>query len=120
MARLLTHPEGHMLLQLNPPVPLLTPKGTGLAHFLVDYGPEFDLHWTVFLDDSGECWTFANREIRAQKNITLGRTHVPPPTARIPAERTNDSGASPRWNGHAVVANGHANAAGHSANEPSL
>ena len=83
-----------MLLQLNPPIPLLTPKGAGLAHFLVDYGPEFDLHWTVFLDDSGECWTFGNREIRAQKNITLGRSFVLPPRLRANPN-------SPAVNGHA-------------------
>lgn len=62
-----------MLLQLNPPIPLMTPKGYGIAHFLTDYGPEFDLMWTVFLHESGECWTFANPEVRATKNITLGR-----------------------------------------------
>lgn len=76
-----------MLLQLDPPLPLLTPKGPGLAHFLLDYGPEFDIHWTVFLDDSGECWTFNNREIRAQKNLTLGRNQVTPPAAAAPDAR---------------------------------
>ena len=70
-----------MLLQLNPPIPLLTPKGPGIAHFVIDYGPESDLHWTVFLDASGECWTFSNRHIRAQKNVTLGRPLVQPPAA---------------------------------------
>jgi hypothetical protein len=72
-----------MIVQLNPPIPLLTPKGSGLAHLLIDYGPEFDLHWTVFLDNSGECWTFRNRDVRAAKNLTLGRTEVklPEPAA---------------------------------------
>lgn len=68
------------MLQLNPPLPVLTPKGPGVAHFLIDYGPEFDLYWTVFLDANGECWTFANRAIRACKNITLGRLNVEPPS----------------------------------------
>lgn len=65
-----------MILQLDPPIPLNTPKGPGIAHFVIDYGAEFNLMWTVFLDDSGECWTFDNREVRACKNITLGRKHV--------------------------------------------
>ena len=65
-----------MILQLDPPIPLNTPKGPGIAHFVVDYGAEFNLMWTVFLDDNGECWTFDNREVRACKNITLGRKHV--------------------------------------------
>lgn len=64
------------MLQLNPPLPLKTPKGDGLAHFLLDYGPESDLYWTVFIAATGEIWTFANREVRADKNITLGRTRV--------------------------------------------
>ena len=77
-----------MIVQLNPPLPLDTPKGSGIAHFLIDYGAEFDLYWTVFLDDSGECWTFSNREIRAQKNQTMGR----PQTS--PAEPVSPNGAS--------------------------
>ncbi len=59
--------------QLNPPIPLNTPKGPGLAWFLLDYGPEYDLMWTVAIDETGEIWTYSNREVRAQKNITLGR-----------------------------------------------
>jgi hypothetical protein len=61
------------MLQLNPPLPLNTPKGEGFAHFLIDYGPESDLYWTVFITETGEIWTFANRDVRASKNITLCR-----------------------------------------------
>lgn len=68
-----------MMIQLNPQIPVLTPKGPGVAIFLIDYSAEHDLHWTVFPDESGECWTFSNREIRAQKNITAGRKHVQDP-----------------------------------------
>ncbi|MEA2921468.1 MAG: hypothetical protein QOF07_1431 [Bradyrhizobium sp.] len=63
-------------LQLNPPIPVITPKGDGYAHLLIDYGPEYNLLWVCFLDDSGECWTYDNTQIRAQKNVTLGRTFV--------------------------------------------
>lgn len=62
-----------MILQLNPPLPVLTPKGSGIAHLVIDYGVEHNLLWVVFLDASGECWTYTNPEIRAQKNVTLGR-----------------------------------------------
>jgi hypothetical protein len=61
------------MLQLNPPLPMNTPKGEGFAHILIDYGPESDLYWTVIITQSGEIWTFSNREVRAAKNITLGR-----------------------------------------------
>jgi hypothetical protein len=59
------------MLQLNPTVPVVTPKGKGFAHFLIDYGQEHHLLWVVFLDDNGECWTFANPEVRVQANPTM-------------------------------------------------
>lgn len=62
-----------MLIQLNPPIPLVTPKGTGFAHVLIDYGQEHNLQWVVFIDDTGECWTFCNSDVRIQENVTLGR-----------------------------------------------
>jgi hypothetical protein len=62
-----------LILQLNPPIPLITPKGKGFAHLLIDYGMEFDLCWVVFIDETGECWTYRNQEIRIQSNLTFGR-----------------------------------------------
>lgn len=69
------------MLQLNPPLPMNTPKGEGFAHILIDYGPESDLYWTVIMTGSGEIWTFSNREVRASKNITLGRVSPGKPPA---------------------------------------
>lgn len=60
------------LVQLNPPIPLKTPKGQGVAHVLIDYGPDYDLLWVVF-QDSGECWTWSNQDIRSVTNITFNR-----------------------------------------------
>lgn len=62
-----------MLTQLNPPLPLKTPKGDGLAHLVIDYGPEHDLLWVVFLDADGACWTVPNQEVRMAANWTMGR-----------------------------------------------
>ncbi len=62
-----------MLQQLNPPLPMTTPKGPGLAHFVLDYGPEAHLMWVVLLDADGACWTVPNPEIRMASNWTLGR-----------------------------------------------
>ncbi len=67
-----------MITQLCPSIPVVTPYGKGLAHFLIDEGAESHLKWVVFLDNNGECWTFQNPEIRAQKNITHGREHISP------------------------------------------
>lgn len=64
-----------MILQLNPPLPLLTPKGRALAHFVLDYGPEHHLMWICFNDADGECWTWENHKIRLEPNITMGRTY---------------------------------------------
>lgn len=60
------------MLQLNPPLPVHTPKGPGLAHLVIDYGPEMDLVWVVF-QQTGECWSWRNQDIRAQINVTMGR-----------------------------------------------
>lgn len=62
-----------MMIQLNPPIPLSTPKGDGIAWLVSDYGAEYNLLWTVAIDETGEIWTFENTEVRAIKNITMGR-----------------------------------------------
>ena len=65
-----------MITRLDPPMPIMTPKGRALAHFLIDYGPEHDLMWVCFQDDSGECWTWENALIRARVNTTMGRNNI--------------------------------------------
>lgn len=62
-----------MITQLNPPIPLQTPKGNGLAWLVLDYGAEHHLLWTVAIDATGEIWTFKNPDVRALKNISMGR-----------------------------------------------
>lgn len=61
-----------MLLQLNPIIPIETPKGKGQALLVIDYGSEHHLMWVVAIDGTGEIWTFPNPEVRAQENITMG------------------------------------------------
>jgi len=61
------------MMQLNPPLPLVTPKGKAMAHFVIDYGMEHNLLWVCFQDDTGECWTWQNSHIRLQPNITMDR-----------------------------------------------
>jgi hypothetical protein len=62
-----------MMLQLNPPQPLDTPKGAAWAVALIDYGPDHDLCWVCFVRETGECWTFRNSDIKQPSNITYGR-----------------------------------------------
>jgi len=74
-----------MITQLDPPLPLETPKGAGLAHFVVDYGPEADLVWVVFMDKDGACWSVPNPEIRMSFNWTMGRRKPEPDKTISPA-----------------------------------
>jgi hypothetical protein len=66
------------VIQLNPTIPVLTPKGSGWAFFLIDRSQEHDLEWVVFLDNGGYCWTFRNSDVRIQKNLTLSRDQISP------------------------------------------
>jgi len=54
-----------MMLQLDPPIPVIVKGRKGLAHVLIDYAAEFDLMWGVFLDND-ECWGVPNPQVRAQ------------------------------------------------------
>jgi hypothetical protein len=71
-----------MMKQLNPPLPLVTSKGEGWAHFVIDYGPESALFWVVFMDADGACWTVPNPEVRISFNWTLGRRKPEDSSAR--------------------------------------
>ena len=62
-----------MILQLNPTIPLTSPKGPCLAIALIDYSEEHHLYWVCIQDDTGEIWTWPNPEVRGQKNISMGR-----------------------------------------------
>ena len=62
-----------MLTQLNPSLPLDTPKGAGYAVAVIDYGLEHSLLWVVALNDTGEIWCVPNSEARMQKNWSAGR-----------------------------------------------
>lgn len=68
------------MIQLNPPLPLETPKGWGWAHLVTWDSLEHSIHWTVFLQ-SGEVWTFPNEDVRACKNVTAERPSPEKPTA---------------------------------------
>jgi hypothetical protein len=66
-----------VITRIDPPLPLKTPKGKAMAHFLIDYGFEHDLYWVCFQDETGECWTWSNKDVRSQNNITAGRINIP-------------------------------------------
>ena len=63
-----------MIIQLTSPLPLETPKGKAFAHFIIDYGMEHDLVWVCFQDDTRECWSWSNKDIKIRKNLTIRGT----------------------------------------------
>ena len=62
------------ITQLNPPIPLYTPKGEGLALLVIDYGVDYDLMWVVGLKENNQLWTYSNKDVRLIENETLGRS----------------------------------------------
>ena len=60
-----------MIVQLTHPLPVITPKGKAMAHLVIDYGMEADLVWVCFQDQTGECWSWVNKDIKLQPNITF-------------------------------------------------
>lgn len=63
------------MLQLNPMLPIIRVLDgmKGYAFIVIDYSQEHDILYSCIMDN-GEIWTLSNREIRAQENISLGRT----------------------------------------------
>jgi hypothetical protein len=78
-----------MMLQIDPPLPMTTPRGAGLAHFVIDYGAETHLMWVVFLDADGSCWTVPNPEVRMAPNWSLGRRPLRAAPMPGPGEAAN-------------------------------
>lgn len=66
-----------MILRLDPPFWMETPRGQALAHFLIDRGIEFDNEWICF-HDNGEIWSWMNYDVRVSKNSTIGRVALSP------------------------------------------
>lgn len=59
--------------QLNPSIPLITPKGSSEAIGILDYGPEHDIIWICIQDNTGELWSWPNSKVKGFRNVTLGR-----------------------------------------------
>lgn len=69
-----------------------TPKGQALAKFLIDRGIDSDNEWICIINSTGEIWSFDNSDVRACKNITIGRrTEQPQKVPVTPRRGTPDS-----------------------------
>jgi hypothetical protein len=104
------------VIQLHSPIPVETPLGEAFAHLVFDYGQEHYLHFVCFLNETGECWIFDNREIRLQPNLTMGVRRPPakndapespalrPPKRNAPRERREIADVSAARNGKPAAA----------------
>lgn len=80
--------------QLNPPLPVLAlEKGKGLAHAVIDYGPEHNLIWVTAIDETGEIWCVPNPQIRMPRNWTMGR-YIPEEQRIKPVSPLNEPDAA--------------------------
>jgi hypothetical protein len=61
-----------MMIRLEPPIEVETPKGRGWAIVLRDYGYDYDDLWTCLISETKEFWTFRNKEIKGVDNLTFG------------------------------------------------
>ena len=67
-----------MMLQLNPEIWVMTPKGEGLAFLVTDYGLDHNKVFSVLLQ-SGDVLDFDLKDIRRCENATYGLTKQPAP-----------------------------------------
>ncbi|NBW22303.1 MAG: hypothetical protein EBR82_81560 [Caulobacteraceae bacterium] len=67
-----------MMLQLNPEIWMMTPKGEGLAFLATDYGCDHNKVFTVLLQ-SGDVLDFDMKDCRRCENPTYGLTQMPKP-----------------------------------------
>lgn len=62
-----------MFIQLNPMLPVDTPKGTGFAFALIDMGQEFDTLYKVIITASREIWDVPQPQVKGVVNWSMGR-----------------------------------------------
>ena len=91
-----------MMMQLNPPIPVDTPRGPAYAHMVIDYSQEHYVLFVVFLADTGECWVVPNRDVKLQKNLTMGVRVAPSMTPPDPAA-SRAAFLHPQPNGNGAV-----------------
>ena len=50
-----------------------TPKGDGIIWLVTDYGHETDTIYTIIINETGELWQFAHKDIIVKSNTTFRR-----------------------------------------------
>lgn len=60
--------------QLNPQIPVVTPKGHGWAFGVIDRSQEHPIEFVVAQDEGGEVWVWLQQDLRVAVNKTYHRT----------------------------------------------
>jgi hypothetical protein len=60
-----------MMLQLNPEMWMMTPKGEGMAFIVTDYGLDHNKVFTIMLQ-SGDILDFDMKDVRRTENPSFG------------------------------------------------
>jgi hypothetical protein len=68
-----------MMLQLNPPIHVLTPLGEGDTLLIMDYGCHLNSVWVVWLFEEGKVSHFDSSDIRVCGNLMYGIPDPAPP-----------------------------------------
>lgn len=69
-----------MMLQLNPPLWVMTPLGEGFALLVIDYGPYLNSIWVVHLFADGQLVHIESNDIRVMGNDMYGIRNPEQPT----------------------------------------
>jgi len=75
-----------MMIQLNPPIHVLTPLGEGDALMVIDYGCHLNTVWVVWLFAEGKVTHFDSSDIRVMGNLMYGIPHPEPPGSPLAAD----------------------------------
>jgi hypothetical protein len=70
------------ILQLNPPIHVMTPLGEGFARLVIDYSPDINTIWVVDLFEDRSCVQVDSAEIRFGLNPTWNLQKPQPFTER--------------------------------------
>lgn len=71
-----------MMLRLNPPLLVVTPKGDGVAVVMTDYGVDVNPQFLVILDETREFITVDQTDMRGAGNAMWNLPHPDPPESR--------------------------------------
>lgn len=80
-----------MILQLNPQIPVYTPRGEAVAIGWIDYSEDHDLFWVCALNESRQVWIVNNKDVRIAENPTMDREF------KSPDELFREGPAPIRW-----------------------